>query len=203
MSARYLVRLSEAEFAGIPAKFVPRTIRLRDPSLQSHESARYILSGYLRKLLENNEGLQQVFRQFVGRLDAPECRAQLTHGQRVLYTLAALDGQVQNGGLAQFFWNCPDLVFEAQDALNVLAEEELTGAYDQALEQLIGNQHKWLELRRQAGGDPEDFWRHFEASYDVLNLSWFDDAYFDTYGPSLVARLLNYVDVNRSEFIES
>jgi hypothetical protein len=203
MSARYLVRMSEADFAAIPVKFVPRTVRLRDPSLRSQEAATFILSGYVRKLLENNEGLQQVLRHFAGRLDAPECRSQLTQGQRVLYSLAALDGQVLNGGLAQFFWNCPNLIFEAQDALRVLAEQELARAYDQALGSLIGNQHAWLELRRQAGGDPDDFWRHFEASYDVLDLSWFDDAYFDIHGPTLIARLVDYVGINRSEFIES
>ena len=71
----------------------------------------------------------------------------LTQGQRVLYSLATLDGQVKNGGITQFFWNCPDLVFPASDALAALSYSELSVAYEKALERLIGSKDQWLELR--------------------------------------------------------
>lgn len=47
-------------------------------------------------------------------------------------------------------------------------------------------------------------WSLFDpSSYELLDLSWFDDAYFEKYGPDLTARLVRYVRANRSQFIES
>lgn len=45
-------------------------------------------------------------------------------------------------------------------------------------------------------------WESFEASYDLLNLDWFDDAYFAEYGPPLVKRAVHFVQANRFDFIE-
>jgi hypothetical protein len=198
-----LVRLSDAEFANIPSKVVPRTVRLADPSLEGPKAIKWVFIGYCDKLLNKNEPLQKVLRRFAGRRDDPECRRSLTPGQRTLHSLAALDGQVGNGGIAQFFWNCPDLIIEASESLEVLGETELAAAYGRALEALIGNKEDWLELRKLAGADPEGFWESFQATYDLLDLDWFDTAYFGQHGGLLVARLVNYVQTHRAEFIES
>jgi hypothetical protein len=200
---RYLIRLADAEFDDIPNKVVPRTVRLKDPSLEGARATAWIFSGYCEKLLHKNEKLQELLSGFAGKFDDPECRSCLTQGQRILYSLGALDGQVRNGGMTQFFWNCPDLIFEASEALASIGETELTMAYDKALEGLIRNRDDWLELRRQSSTDPSNFWEPFQASYDLLNLSWFDDAYFDRYGPSLVARLVSYVKSHKGEFVKS
>lgn len=199
----HLIQLSDAEFDSIPNKFVPRTVRLQDPSLASPQTAVWILSGYCRKLLEKNEKLQEVLPQFAGKFDDPECRNCLTQGQRILYVLSAFDGQVNNGGITQFFWNCPDLIFEVSEALQLLGETELAQAYDKALESLIGNKDEWIQLRSQSSNDPSNFWEPFQKTYDLLDLSWFDDAYFEKDGPSLVARLVEYVRAHKEEFIES
>src|SRR5947209_6366220 len=83
MNAPYLVRMSVAAFDDLPNKVVPRTVRIKDPALESPQATKWILSGYCEKLLYKNEKLQGLFRRFAGRLDAPECRNCLTPGQRI------------------------------------------------------------------------------------------------------------------------
>src|SRR5262249_23771253 len=107
----YLIRMSDVAFAHIPNKVVPRTVRLKDPTFTSDQATVWILDGYCEKLLYKNAKLEELFRQFPGRFDDPGCRNWFTQGQRILYVLSALDGEVKNGGLTQFFWNCPDLIF--------------------------------------------------------------------------------------------
>jgi hypothetical protein len=199
----YLIRLSDAAFADIPNKVVPRTVRMKDPGLEGPEATEWIFSGYCERLLYKNEKLQESLHQFAGKLNDPECSSSLTQGQRILYSLAALDGQVKNGGITQFFWNCPDLILAVSGALNSLGETDLSAAYEKAIECLIGNNPEWIELRMRSSNDPSNFWEPFRASYDLLDLAWFDNAYFDTHGPFLVTKLVNYVRSHKEEFIDS
>ncbi len=203
MNCHYLISMTDDAFAVIPNKVVPRTVRLSDPTFEGPRATGWIFGGYCRKLLDDNEKLQELLQRFVGRLDDADCWNCLTQGQQVLYSLGALDGQVKNGGITQFFWNCPDLIFPTSEALAVLGEPELAAAYEKALVSLIGRKDTWLDLRSQSRNDPDNFWQPFQATYDLLDLTWFDDAYYEKYGPSLVATLVQYVRANRAEFIES
>lgn len=202
MNGAFLVRIDEAKFEDIPNKVVPRTVRLKDPTFDTPQARNWIFGGYCEKLLSKNEKLSEMLQRFRGRRDAPECWNRLTQGQRILYSLAALDGQVKNGGVTQFFWNCPDLIFLASDTLAALKYSELSVAYDKALESLLGKKDRWVELRNQSGKDSETFWEPFQATYDLLDLNWFDEAYFDQYGPALIDLLIKYVRENKAEFIE-
>jgi len=199
----YLIRMSDAAFADIPNRVVPRTVRLKDPDLTTDKAKVWILDGYCEKLLYKNAKLEELFRQFPGKFDDPDCRDCFTQGQRILHVLSVFDGQVKNGGLTRFFWNYPDLIFEVPDALEPLGQTALRHAYDNAMEGLVGNKDEWIELRKKFSNDPGDAWQPFEKSYDLLDLAWFDDAYFKTYGQSLVAGLVNYVKCHKEEFIES
>jgi hypothetical protein len=109
---------------------------------------------------------------------------------------------VRNGGITQFFWNCPDLVIAVSEALTALGQSELATAYEKALASLVGNMEAWSNLRNQSEADPEEFWEPFQASYELLDLNWFDDSYFEKYGPALVVRLVDYVRASKHEFIE-
>jgi hypothetical protein len=202
MNGPFLIRIDDAKFADLPNKVVPRTVRLKDPTFESCEAREWIFSGYCEKLLYKNEKLVELLQRFAGGKDNLECWNRLTQGQRILYSLAALDGQVKNGGITQFFWNCPDLIFPASDALAALNYSELSVAYEKALESLIGKKDAWLDLRKQSSADSANFWEPFRATYDLLDLNWFDDAYFDQYGPTLIDVLVKYVREKKTEFIE-
>jgi hypothetical protein len=194
--------MDDSKFADIPNRAVPRTVRREDPTFQSAKATEWIFAGYCERLLDKNEKLQELLHQFVGRFDRPDCWTCLTQGQRILYSLAALDGQVKNGGITQFFWNYPDLIVPASGALVALGYSDLLAAFEKALESLIGKKEAWLELRKQSSSDPASFWEPFQASYNLLELTWFDDAYFEEYGPTLTGLLVEYVKEHKREFIE-
>ena len=202
MNGPFLIQLDEANFANIPSKVVPRTIRLKDPSFETLEARECIFIGYCEKLLYKNDRLMAMLKPFVGRLDDPECWNKLTPGQRILYSLASLDGEVKNGGITQFFWNCTDLIFPANHALLALNYPELSAAFEKALEGLIGKKDKWVELRNQSGGDPANLWEPFRATYELLDLGGFDDAYYEQFGTKLIDLLVKYVQAKKTEFIE-
>lgn len=202
MDGHLRVSLDPAKFAEIPLKAIPRTVRLQDPELISRRAIKWMFIGYSDKLLNKNEKFQTVLTQFSGRRDAPECWTQLTAGQRILYALSALDGQINNGGVTQFFWNCPDLIFPAYDALTALGYSELTANYEQALERLLGQKARWSELRQQAVSQPDTFWETYQTLHEELDLDWFDEWYFKQAGPELIGRLVHYVQEHPEEFIE-
>lgn len=202
MNGPYLVQIDDMMFADIPNKVVPRTVRLKDPTFETRQAREWIVAGYCNKLLDKNVKLQALLQQFAGHLDKSECWCCLTQGQRILISLSALDGQVKNGGITQFFWNCPDLIFPVSDALVGLGYMELSVAYEKALESLMGNKDQWLNIRKQSSDNPTFSWEQFQETYELLDLNWFDDAYFKQYGLMLNDLLLKYVREHKTEFIE-
>jgi hypothetical protein len=64
--------------------------------------------------------------------------SRLTEPQRVLAALARFDVELENGGLLQFFWNCPEWVEHVRVALVLIGAFELGEAFGKAVEQLAG-----------------------------------------------------------------
>jgi hypothetical protein len=191
------VCMSAVDFDGIP-------VDSEDP-----------IDGYHECLLSKE--FWNEYDRFGTRGQTSEFLPQLTTGQRMLLVLGTLDGQVKNGGLTQFFWNYPEYIFEARDAIEILDESELLKNYEAALELLVGNKDHWFELREKSFADwtaPD--WEPFRQSYELLNLSWFDNAYFDQRGENdsgqwvklsdglgirLMRKLADYVRSHKSEFV--
>jgi hypothetical protein len=159
--------------------------------------------GYYEDLIGNNERISdEVFE--------PERFKELTTGQRMLIRLFAFDGQVRNGGITQFFWNRTESIFEVADWLERLGVTELQANYERALEALGGKKYQWRELRAEFA------WENFRQTYALLDLGWFDDAYYDTrgfnernewvvqargLGHAMLTRLAEYVRTHPAEFI--
>src|SRR5262249_19857990 len=141
----------------------------------------------------------------------------LTPGQRLFQVLARFDGQVCNGGITQFFWNYPEHIAHVGDALQVLGEVELFEAYSKAVASLVGKERDWVQLRKEAFRTPaRPDWEPFQKSYELLDLSWFDGAYYDRWGYDaagqwvklgegfkvpFLRRLAAYVKAHPEEFI--
>jgi len=218
MKSLFLAPLSLQAFEGIPEKVVPRTVRIKDPAFESRTAIDFILDGYTDKLIYKNQKLSEFCQRFAKGLEDPECRACLSQGQRMLLSLCTLDGQLKNGGITQFFWNFPDSIFEVIDGLKLLGEKRLLELYEKAVEGLIGNKDDWVNLREKSYQNPQSpSWEPFQESYDLLDLGWFDNAYFDKYesdgkgnsrlqtpglGPKMLRNLLDYVKSHKEEFIE-
>lgn len=170
------------------------------------------LDGYYEALIDTNPRIPDTFLQKI------PSTGELTTGQRLLMLLGAFDSQVSNGGITQFFWSCPESLFDVRDGIEALGCAELLQNYERALEALVGKKDRWLELREEvsrAGDNPR--WESFEKTYELLDLGWFDDAYFGKWGYNergefvqqrqglqkpFLRRLADYVRSHQSEFIE-
>jgi hypothetical protein len=172
----------------------------------------YPIDGYYEAFITRNDLLTDDVYE-------PERFHELTAGQRMLIQLSAFDNQVKNGGITQFFWNCGDSIFDVADWIEQLGLTELQANYDRALETLVGNKDQWLALRaeRSQGGD-RPRWGPFQQSYGLLDLGWFDEAYYDKRGynerqewvrlslglhHSLQMRLVEYIRAHRAQFVRN
>ena len=108
---------------------------------------------------------------------------QFTSGCRWFLVLYVFDSQVCNGGITQFFWNYPQLVSSVEEALTKLGEAELHALFTRAVETVLGKRADWTKLREEAYRNPTaPDWEPFRQSYDLLDLNWFDKAYYDRSG---------------------
>lgn len=171
----------------------------------------YPIDTYYEALIDRNERLDHRFFE-----DAEQLK-KLTPGQRMLIQLGTFDSQVKNGGVTQFFWNCPESIFDVADWIEYLGISELQANYDRALESIVGKKDQWLALREEwvkGGNNPNG--ETFRQTYALLDLGWFEDAYFDKYGSNekqewvrqarglhyiLLIRLAEYVQTHKAEFI--
>jgi hypothetical protein len=189
----YRAEMSAAAFEAIPAD-------ADDP-----------IDGYYDALIDRNK---RIDHRFFGESEQLQ---KLTRGQQLLIRLGTFDSQVKNGGITQFFWNCPEWIFEVADDIEFLGATELLGNYERALEALVGKKDRWLALREEwAKGQDNPRWETFQESYGLLDLGWFDKAYFDQRGynengewvrlrpglhHSLLTRLAEYIRTHPAEFI--
>jgi hypothetical protein len=204
-----LVKMTVDAFNALPSKVIPRTMRIKDPTFESDEATEWIVHEYCHRFIFENKALHEILFDKQRRIEAPK-------GLRILYSLCIFDGQVKNGGLEQFFWNYPGLIFDVSDALAELGVNDLQEAYDRAVECLCGKKERWHALREQAHLDSNNpDWEPFRQSYDLLDVGSFNDEYYDQHDSSdhtkviergfssiMLRRLRDYVVDHKEEFVE-
>ena len=109
-----------------------------------------LIDGCYDKLIAMNDKFRDIGQEYPGGFSDMDLMPQLTHGQRLLIFLGGFDGEVKNGGITQFFWNCPNWLFDVRDGLEYLGLSKLLRHYEEALESLVGKKDRWLELRKKA-----------------------------------------------------
>lgn len=197
----HLVAMSLDDFRGLPQQVVPRTIRMRDSFLTSQDAIDWIFIGYCEKLIDKNEPLADLLHNHRGHMDDDVFVNETTKGQRLLLHLAVLDGQTRNGGVAQFIWNCPEMVLTALDALASLDYPELLASYQNVVDRLELVIDKWNRLRHSEQYSSDDMWDNFDAANELINGEDFDDPYYDHIGATARRKALQYVNANTHEFI--
>lgn len=175
------------------------------------------LDPYYDALISDNVRFLEIDDNFPGGYEDPNFIPHATRGQQLLILLGCFDGQVKNGGITQFFWNFPEFIFEVLDALQEIADPILIEMYQKAVETLLGKRDQWVTLQmqwEQQGENP--VWKTFQESYELLDLGWFDDDYFDEWGDKkdgewtiekrglgydLQRNLIAYIQKNPQQFI--
>lgn len=178
----------------------------------------YPLDDYFAKLVDGNEKFRNIYEEFPRGYEDIELIRQLTPGQQLVILLGVLDGQICNGGITQFFWNYPEYLFDVRDAIERLGDSTVLTNYEKALESLVGKKDRWFQLRKECYGNKDGpSWESFRQTYELLDLGWFDEAYFDKRGYNdkkewvslerglkhrFLHRLAEYIRCHCSEFIE-
>jgi hypothetical protein len=177
------------------------------------------IDNYYFELIDKNPKFSNVWEAYPRGYEGITFIRQLTPGKQMLILLGVFDGQVCNGGITQFFWNYPEYLFDVRDAIERLGDAAVLENYERALEGLVGHKDRWFQLREECyGADGGPNWESFRQSYDLLELGWFDDAYFDERGYNdrmewieqkcglkhpFLCRVAEYVRSHPSEFIEN
>lgn len=150
-------------------------------------------------LVEGNEKLMAMSEKIgCGPYDEP-VRLKTRPGQKVLLLIFRLDSQILNGGMTQFIWNAPLELDGAEKAIKKLKLPELAAHFDKVNDRITEKMDEWIALKQKWNKKPD--WEHFQKTYPLLELEWFDKAYMSKYRTKLVKSLIAYVLDHKADFV--
>jgi hypothetical protein len=98
-------------------------------SLQEYEDEEFLMFNYEEKLIH------PVFEKIGKSKSDKQLFSELTDGQKALWTLAELNGQINNGGIAQYFWNSQGkFAADATVGLTLIGENKVCPQFREAIE---------------------------------------------------------------------
>lgn len=107
-------------------------------------------------------------------LSAFIAEGEITKGQWILYTHTCLVGQINNGGLEQFFDNCPGLILDVEKLLSKFGAKEFQDAYALAARGLVGAINRYGADPKATGEALRPFWADMEAGLDDCDKELFE-----------------------------
>jgi hypothetical protein len=116
---------------------------------------------------------------------------------RAVYTTAYLQGQVENGGHHQFFWNSDGVLNQETLAdLKLISAQPFVLLFDEALD--VYAKHDYEGDKRDSGNT----WEAFTEAYDEKRMDELDDAFYKV--PKSVSDYMDdYIRTNRKKYMES
>ncbi len=106
-------------------------------------------------------------KQPIAGLDAQISMGELTRGQWRLYTTVCFSGQVMNGGMEGFLYNCPGLVADVRLLLIRFGSPDFSKAYEDAAEPFLDLIDGIPgEARFAEGNELKAFWEGVDAVFD-------------------------------------
>jgi len=131
----------------------------------------------------------------------------LTKGQKVFYSMLVFSGQVDNGGVYQFFFNNPEFSFAVLESLKELKLEKLHKDYENCLIELLGSVDQFNN-RRNAFQDNKEVWKKrwktFADGYSELPSAKVIEDYFydEKFKKEFYKTVVNYIDNNLDQFVK-
>jgi Domain of unknown function (DUF4375) len=121
-------------------------------------------------------------------------------GQKVLYCISTFGGQVNNGGIFQFFQNKPYLIDDTRIALKTLNETEMLNNFDKAFQTFDSpiSILQWIKIFYYQITNKV---KAYIIRKEGTDLDWFDDYFYEN-DKNLERSLLKYIKNNPFEFIE-
>lgn len=133
--------------------------------------------------------------------------ARLNRPQKTFYAFLAFDGDVTNGGIWQFLFNCPQLSLAALEALEQIGARQLAANYQKTLEELGGQADTIAKLRRRFEDQnlsTTKRWAAFVQGYDTVpSAKKIEQAYYTAkFKRPLYQSMAKYVEANLNAFAD-
>ena len=132
--------------------------------------------------------------------------SKLTRGQKVFYSTLVFGGEVDNGGVYQFFFNRPEFCFAALETFQELGPETLKQDYEKCLNEFIGMADSYAK-RKTIANDPginmEKRKKAFADGYkDIPSAKTIEDYFYnEEFKKMFYKRVVDYIDKNLNQFV--
>lgn len=129
----------------------------------------------------------------------------LTKGQKIFYSSQVFLGEVDNGGVWQFFFNRPEQCYATLESFKVLKLEKLEKDYEKCLTEFLVNADK-LKNRQDRFSDAsenwEERWKSFSEGYvEIKSAKELEDYFYtEEFKKNYFDAMTNYIDEHKDEF---
>jgi len=133
---------------------------------------------------------------------------ELTRAQKVFWAFLAFNGDTDNGGVYQFFFNRPEFAFAVSEIWEELDMKQLQEDYQSVLKELFGKKLNLGERRMAFNDESVDWdkrWKAFSDGYKELkSTEKIEDYYYSKeFKKELYKRVADYIEDHIEGFIKS
>jgi hypothetical protein len=131
----------------------------------------------------------------------------LTRGQKIFYSVLVFNGDTDNGGVYQFFFNRPEFCFAVLETFKELELDTLSKDYENCLNEFIGSSDSYSK-RKTIFNDSNNSWekrfKSFSDGYgDLKSGKKIEEYYYkDEFKKQLYKTVVDYVDNNLNQFVK-
>ena len=131
----------------------------------------------------------------------------LTRSQKVFWAFLSFNGDMDNGGVYQFFFNKPEHSLSVLEVWEELKVEKLKLDYHQVLEEVVGKFDKIVELRQYFSDEShrwEQRWQAFTNGYNELKSTAVIESYYynEYFKKELYWKMSEYIEANLTQFLK-
>jgi hypothetical protein len=135
----------------------------------------------------------------------------LTRGQKIFMSYLAFEGEVDNGGLFQFFLNKPHLAYsflEVVDILNLNKLDKFKDDYLRGLQKYESIQDQIIQLQEgidtQKDNWEDEYYEYHEKASELFGLNEIMEDYFyeDKFKKHFNKAMCDYIETHKREFIK-
>jgi Domain of unknown function (DUF4375) len=143
-------------------------------------------------LLWRNDAMASRLDAAIARGIVPEDK--LNDSQLTLETVALLDLEVPNGGLMQFFWNCPAWADRVPVSLRSIGLPALAEAFERSTAELISRVGTFSQFRKR------NTLQAYSECAGEFSFDEFDSAYLE-HGEQVYAKTIEFVSRHLGDFV--
>lgn len=130
----------------------------------------------------------------------------LNREQKVFYSLLAFNGDTDNGGVSQFFFNRSEFAFAVLETFEELNMTKLKNDYEKCLNEFIGTSNSYTkrkEIFNDSNLEWKKRWKAFSDGYDDIPSADLLERYYydDEFKKELYKGFVDYANSNINQFV--